>query len=446
MKRIRIFIWTAALFSTVRAEVTLEMCLEAALRHNPRLRAAESDAEASRELYAQASASRLPSLDFSGTYRRQSMTPEILTDPILLSPQGPAIRPFGDGLRLGSMDNTDFKVTLTQPLFSGFRLRHAVKSAWANAEAGKMEAEEMRQNLAFQVRSAYGGLLKARSSLSIAKSSQERIGEHLKDVRAFFIQGLCRKDDLLGTEVKWDESELWILQAQNGIRLACSTLEHLTGMSLDDSVLADPPADEFFHEDLESSIRKALMQRPEIAAMKWTRQAAEYGKRIAGGAVFPVVAVFGSLGYGRPGLDLIHDRWMDYWILGAGVEWKLWDWGKRKSTVREAQYRINGLAERQKQLRDGIVLDVTQAFSRCEEARQRMQTTARMTERAGESFRIVENRYRQGQATHTEYFDAHSDYIRSQLLQSQAAIDAFLEKSNWERAMGNKIIDQQELP
>jgi outer membrane protein TolC len=439
IKKIMILFWGAAavLNGAALAEVTVEECIRAALDCNPRIRAAESEAGASLESSKQAAVSRLPSLDFSGTYRHQSMTPELMIDPIQLSPQGPAIQPFGNGLRLGALDNTDFKVTVTQPLFSGFRLRNAEKGASHAAAAGKMAAEQVRQDLVFQVRAAYGNLLKTKSAVIIARNSHEQIGEHFKDVRAFFTQGLCRRDDLLRTEVKMDESELWILQAENSVRLACSALENLTGMSVQDSVLAEPEADDFIPGDLESSIRKALMQRPELAALEWSRQAAEHGKKTSQGAYFPSVAVFGSLGYGRPGLDLIHDRWMDYWIVGAGAEWKLWDWGKRKSAVREAQHRIDALEERQEQIRDGIVLDVTQAVSRFGEARKRLRMTARMLERARETFRIVESSYRQGQASHAEYFDAHSDMIRSQLLLSQAEIDVFLERSNWERAVGN---------
>jgi outer membrane protein TolC len=55
---------------------------------------------------------------------------------------------------------------------------------------------------------------------------------------------------------------------------------------------------------------------------------------------------------------------------------------------------------------------------------------------AQESFRVAENLYRQGQSSHTEFFDAQSEYTRSQLARAQAEIDLMLARANWRKAAG----------
>ncbi len=57
--------------------VTLENCVRAGLESNPTLAVAESDARSAKEDAAQALASFFPSVDASGSFRRQSMVPKL---------------------------------------------------------------------------------------------------------------------------------------------------------------------------------------------------------------------------------------------------------------------------------------------------------------------------------------------------------------------------------
>ncbi len=191
--------------------------------------------------------------------------------------------------------------------------------------------------------------------------------------------------------------------------------------------------------DLASSIKLAMTERRELKSLEYARVANDAARKIAQGGMLPSLAAFGSLGYGKPGLDFINKDWMDYWLLGVGAEWNLWTWGKTRSQVQQAQLKINSLDEIERQARDGITLDVTQACLLMEEATKRFQLTATMEAQCLESFRMTENSYKQGQATHTEFFDAQSELTRARLQKAQAEIDQALAQANWRRAVGVNI-------
>jgi outer membrane protein len=435
--------WVPILFASVAARgqnpVTLEWSVRTALSRNPGLRAAETETRSAREDTKQARTSFFPSLDASGSFKRQSTVPQL---------EIPAItRPFGGGtpfsifpeggMALGLRDTYDFRITLSQPLFTGFRLIHRKKMAVAFEETRRMEEAQKRSELVFRVETAFGTVLKTEKVLEIAKSGRDQVGAHLADVEKFFGLGLIKKDELLKARVKCTEADVAVLQAKNGMALATAALENAIGESIPPGAVFEwTPEAESPAVDGSESIQRARSERPELAAVRSARRAAEAGKGLARGGVFPSIALFGSLGYGKPGLDFIGKKWMDYWVVGAGAEWNLWSWGKTRSQMRQADLKSAGLSETQRQVEEGIVLEVTQACLRLDEARERLILTAEMEAQAKESYRVAENFYTQGQSSHTEFFDAQSECTRARLARAQAEIDLMLAFANWRRAVG----------
>ena len=191
--------------------------------------------------------------------------------------------------------------------------------------------------------------------------------------------------------------------------------------------------------EISSSIQMAFSDRAELRSLNYAKEAGRVSIKIAEGGMYPSLAAFGTLGYGKPGLDFIKREWMDYWLVGIGAECNLWSWGKTKSQVQQAKLKVNAITETERQVRNAIELDVTQACLLLEETNKRLQLTSVMEDQALESYRVTENSYKQGLATHTEFFDAQSELTRAQLQKVQAEIDAALAKANWLRSVGANL-------
>jgi outer membrane protein len=416
--------------------VTLEWCVKTALGRNPGLRAAETETRSAGEDSKQAWASFLPSIDASGSFKRQSMVPRLEIPPIKLPFNGGIPFSIG-GMELGLRDAADFRMTVSQPLFTGFRLVHRRKMTRALEDGKRMEESQKRNELILKVETAYGLALKAGKILDIAKSGRDQVEAHLSDAERFYEQGLVKKDEWLKAKVRRTEADLAVLQAENGVALATVALENAIGEKLAPGSAFEWTTGAAVPEtDLAASLEKARSGRPEIAAIRAAGKAADAGKGLARGGMFPSIAVFGSLGYGKPGINFIGKEWMDYWVVGAGVDWNLWSWGKTRSQMRQAELKSIAVSETQRQVEEGVALEVTQAWLRLDEAQKRLSLTAEMEAQAQESFRVAENLYRQGQSSHTEFFDAQSENTRARLTRAQAEIDLMLARANWRKAVG----------
>jgi outer membrane protein TolC len=424
-----------------QAQMRLSECVKIALANNPGLKISETEASMTLEDARQAKSALLPSLDFSGSYRRQSTTPELTIPPIELPVGGTPISLFpGGGMTLGTLDNYDFKLTISQPIFTGFRLSNWVKAANALGTSRSLELEKNRSDLIFKVETAYGNVLKSQKFLQIASSAREQVASHLRDVENYIAQGMAKKDELLKVQVKLSEAELVVIQAENAIKMAQVALENLMGQKLpSEAKFAPMQVQEFVAADVSSSIQNASADRAELKSLGYAKEAGQASIKIAKGGMYPSLAVFGTLGYGKPGLDFIKQEWMDYWLVGVGAEWNLWSWGKTRSQIQQAQLKIDAINQTARKVQDAITLDVTQSCLLLDEASKRLQLTTTMETQAQESFRVAENSYKQGQTTHTEYFDAQSELTRAKLQKAQAEIDQALAQANWRRSVGVNI-------
>jgi outer membrane protein len=216
-----------------------------------------------------------------------------------------------------------------------------------------------------------------------------------------------------------------------------TVLENLIGTLLPTgATLADLPMLKQEPDDLQAGIALAMNNRLELRVVNANKGAAQAVKKIAKGSRLPSMAAFGTVGYGKPGLDIIKKEWMDYWMVGVAAEWKLWNGGQTRSQIQQSEIRMTALDEMDRQIREAITLEVTQAYLQVQEVQQRQSVSRTMEQQALESYRVAEQQYHQGVSTQTDFFDAQSVLTRSRLSLAQANIDWCLALTNWRRALG----------
>jgi len=354
-------------FQVCFSQATLPEMVQAALAHNPGLAMVQAEAHSAAEDVTQSKAERLPAVGFSGSYRRQSSVPELHLEPITLPFGAGVYSPLaGGGFTLGMLDNYDFRLTVTQPIFSGFRLSQKLAASRAGLAGKTSEISRQRAELINQVEKAYGQVLKSQKYVEIAQSGREQIAGHQRDVSKMVDQGLLNKEELLQVKVRLSEAELAVVQAENSLAMSLAVLENLVAEKIPaGTIFSDMPQPSGEFTDLERSLQLAYANRPELATLVHAREASHSLLRIAQGSRLPAIAAFGSLGYGKPGLDIINKEWMDYWLVGVGLEWQVWNWGKSRSQVQQAKIKQAALGDAERQLLNASVWTSPRLICNC---------------------------------------------------------------------------------
>ncbi len=440
MNSIKTMLFFLLPFSLNGQIITVQQCIDRALANNAELAADVTRYEQRLSQVNEASSQLFPQADMSFSYQRQSTVPEFELPQGTLPGGTPLSSLFPQGgFELGSPDQIDARLKISQPLFTGFRLRRQKEARKEQVNVTKQNIEQNKRDLIFRVYKTYGQVLQAQNLVDIAETSRTQIQAHLQDVQNLFQQGMARKDQVLRVKVKLSEAELTILKAQNGLKLSRAALEKTMGESLDQGLHFTEWQLAIDVDSLAVAIDRALKSRSEIQTLGRMHAATRIQTQIAKGGRWPSVSAFGILGYGKPGLDFIENEWMDYWIVGIDSQWNVWDWGKTDAQVEYAQLESRRLEYQLQAVRDAIQLDVKQTWFNWQETAERIQLTLEIEEQARLSFEIVNNSFKQGMATQSEVLDAQSELTRARTLVVQARIEHSVAAANLARAMEMNI-------
>ncbi|MCG8369125.1 MAG: TolC family protein, partial [Proteobacteria bacterium] len=146
----------------------------------------------------------------------------------------------------------------------------------------------------------------------------------------------------------------------------------------------------------------ALRYRREIDRYAAAADALRSESEATRGKTRPQLAVTG-------GYALLENEFLnrdDYWTVGVGVKWDLFDGGQARRKANALSFRAQALERERAALRSYIELEVRQAWLRLQETRERKRLTERAVERAEENLRVARDRYRNGEGTNTEVLDA----------------------------------------
>lgn len=152
------------------------------------------------------------------------------------------------------------------------------------------------------------------------------LGRRLEEVRSQVRNGAALPGDtaamqaeILQAAQKRDE-----LSADRGAAIA--VLARLTGRDVGpDDVLALPDLEAHVHamRGGETGVRR----RPEFDLLARERDVLAARQHVAGSERLPKLVAFGTAGYGKPGLNVLGDRFDTYWRAGVKLEWAPWHWG-----------------------------------------------------------------------------------------------------------------------
>lgn len=399
-----------------RRPLSLDEAVSAGLEASPALHAARMRADASAARALEMAAGRLPSVKLGAGYTRLSEVPPFeVTLPISPTPIVVSENYF---------NSWSLRLSVQQPLFTGFRLEAGTESARMLDRAAGQDLEKDRSEFIFAVKSAYWGLVRAREFDAVVGENVRQVREHLKDVRAFFDQGLLTRNEVLRTELQLSNAELLAIDARNAAEAAQTSLNTLIGLSVETDL------------ELTTSVESLASRAPEEGAGEDPSAARSLIDRAG---FYPQVALAGNV-YGlRPNPRIMPARDVLYgtWDIGVAVSFDVWNWGQTKSQAEQAKAQLAQARDARKLLEDQAVLDVTQSRLALAHARDKIKVAAVAVGQAEENLRTVREMFRQGVALNADVMDAEVFLLQAKLSRTQAAIDLALAQARLEKALGS---------
>ena len=228
------------------APLSLEKCREMALSHNREIQMAESEAITSDYLVKSAKTKYLPRIDFAGGWVNPG---DRALKPFAIDFNIPGVTPPGLSLPLDFISVAPKEVftggfVLKQPIFMGMKIVEANKMARSASELAHEKVKLTEAEVLTTVDEAYWRVISVEEKVSLAKSYKSLLERLAQDLQNLYAEGMTTKNEVLKVQVKQNEVELSLMQAENGLVLSKMLLGQIIGVdaeqiTLDKSVISE---------------------------------------------------------------------------------------------------------------------------------------------------------------------------------------------------------------
>jgi outer membrane protein len=298
-------------------------------------------------------------------------------------------------------------------LFTGGYVQAGIRASHRAYEAADYETVRARQQIQYNVKSAYLRVIIARKKIGVADKALETANAHAKIAQDMYKNGLIVESDKLSAGVRVSEIEQMKLQAENDLNLAKAAL--LMTMGVDQGRDFDVDPSELEKKDFKGEqdyyIKTAWENRPELKAMDSAALAKKGAVEMAVSAKRPHVFLMGN--YDLDNSTLINNDGQS-WFMGVSVNVNIGDGGETKYKSRKERAGLDELKWQREQLKQGVELEVRQAYMNVQTAIKGMEVMNRAVEQAETSLKIIENRYSNGLSTNVDVLMAESARTQTQ--------------------------------
>lgn len=335
--------------ATAQQDALLTKYRALALDYNHDLRAAGKNIAASIEVEKSARADLKPKLSAGANFQYTGNPMELTLD---LPSMGAPMTFQGTDLRYGA------SVSLLQPIYTGGLILESIRLAEHQQSLAVGQQEAIRSAVCYQTDIQYWSAVARHELVAVATEFRNSIASLTATIRERVDVGLADPQDLLMAEVKLNEADYQLLQAQNNFAIGRMALNSLIGVKLESPTeieqtlpLVSPAA---------SLAGLDGGNRPELKMAQDRIKIAESARKLGDAKYKPQFYVGLDGSYSTPGYNFNKDLDPNYAVY-AKLSIPLWEWGKRRSEKRASTFRVGMATDDLNRVEDNVNLEVQTA-------------------------------------------------------------------------------------
>lgn len=421
------------------AGLSLGECLSLALKHNQDLERARITQQVAGFTREKANASNYPDVSLEGSSGYISQLSQIELKGMRVDiPNMETLSIPGRKMEMGTHAKEDLALSLTQPLYSGGRIKSRVRMADAGVDIAFHQVALEKQTISNQVTTLFFQLAKALEYRKVVIQSLEQMEAHLKDAKNLVGQGMLLKSDLYPIEIRRLDTKLMIIKADNAVSRAKAALAERLGLSPEKDLHIRVNWNHAPPWPLPTELSQEKGRRQETMIARKQIELAQAEIELAEAAFRPQIGLAASSHYGYPGFKVQSPEWDSWWQAGILVSFTLFD-GEMRAAEREIARLNKRRSEKAKESVDHrVALDQINARLSYEEAQRNMEITRQKVLAAKENFRLKNDNFKAGMATNTDFLDAHTELVKARAEEVFVSAEIRIAWSDLLRALGKE--------
>lgn len=345
-----------------------------------------------------------------------------------------------DAFRTDTRQMYALSVMLTQPIYMGGAIIAANRMADIGEEMAQNNIEASTQNTLHSIDQAYWTVVSVHHKKQLAESYLAVVKKLDDDVSKMIHEGVATRADGLKVDVKVNEAEMSLTQAENGLALAKMLLCQLCGMDVDsDITLADENADNLVEQadDAQADRAVAMENRPELKLLQNSADMSRQATKLVRAAYLPQVLLTGGYVATNPNVFNGFERKLSgMWNVGVMVRVPLWNWMEGTYKVRASRIATTIVELERDDIREKIDLQVSQSQFKVKEANRRLAMATKNVENAEENLRCANLGFKEGVIPTTDVMAAQTAWVQAQSQKIDAEVDVKMSQVNLKKALG----------
>ncbi|MCL5020141.1 MAG: TolC family protein [Bacteroidetes bacterium] len=396
--------------------LTLEQCVQIALKYNPQIRLAEGGLEASKSGLKLSVSGYMPQITGTASGTRNGGT-------FVLGPIA----------RSGYFDNFSAGFTAQQTIFD---FGKTISKVAASSDLVDVSHENLRsttQDVVLNTHISYFNYLAAVRVLEVDSETVSEALDHLRQAQGFYKAGTVPQYDVVNAEVEVANAKVSLIEARNNLKIARVQLENVLGVNLPVHFkLDDNLGVSYVSVDMTTAIETALKNRPELLASEAQVQASKSLLTEAWTQDLPDISA--TAGYKWNGAD--PQPLYPSWNVGLTLSVPIFDGFALDAGIDQAKANLKSAEASNDIVMQTLYLDVQQQEYALQEAREKIQAAKKLVEQATEALRLAVGQYNSGTGSAIEVTDAQVTLANARISYIQSLYDYNVSYATLQRAMG----------
>lgn len=324
---------------------------------------------------------------------------------------------LGDLSFKGQNFNYGAALTILQPVYTGGRLLESIRMAQGQQSLASATADFIRSVVCFQTDIQYWNTVARSEMVTIASDFRQSVASLVTTIEQRVESGLIDPQELLMAQVKLNDADYQLLQAQADFTTGRMALNSLIGVELNSETEIEVSVPRITVPDY--LFQDTIFTRAEIQMAQEKIKLSENSLKLNDSKYKPQFYVGAQGSYSAPGYNFSPNLDPNY-ALYAKLSVPIFEWGRRRSEKRASKGQIDIAKDNLANVEDKVLLEIQTARTALSQATSRTQLAQLSLEKARENERQALERYTNGQVSVLEVLDAQLYRQNSQVNYAQA--------------------------
>jgi outer membrane protein TolC len=311
-------------------------------------------------------------------------------------------------------DFHDTKIELTMPVFNkDLQYNKAIKTEMINGQ--KTAINLYKRELVKQIKQAYFQYQQAGKAINIYQNALSLVNENLRFSEKLVKNNVATKEIVSRAKAQVSQVTASLYEAENNRKNAAAYFNYLLNQSLETPIQTDSTNTEIALIQQQVQIPT---NREELLQLNTGKKILEKSLRLNEAYKLPKLNAFYNIGYQGFGYTFSNAQFFQ--LGGLQLQWNIFKGNDNKYKIKQTIADIAALNNQYSEAEKQIMLQSATAFNTYKSLQATLNSIKDEVESNKETYRLIEKKYKEGQALQIELIDARTQLTNAEIRLSLA--------------------------